>query len=80
MRPQRGLIGAALCFYSFAAKWKKRSKALAQNRRCYMYNNYLSCEMCKTELTRSNQKQKIDSEGYMHSYCEKCYSEKFGKR
>ncbi|MFA4983089.1 MAG: hypothetical protein WC588_02620 [Candidatus Micrarchaeia archaeon] len=45
-----------------------------------MYNNYLSCEVCKTELTRENQKQHLDSEGYMHSYCLKCYSEKFQKK
>ena len=44
-----------------------------------MYNNYLSCEVCSTELTRQNQKQKLDSEGYMHSFCAKCYSEKHGK-
>ncbi len=42
-----------------------------------MYNNYLSCEICKTELTRGNQKQQLDSEGYMHSFCAKCYAEKF---
>ncbi len=44
-----------------------------------MYNNYLSCEVCKTELTRQNQKQYLDSAGYMHSYCEKCYGEKAKK-
>jgi hypothetical protein len=44
-----------------------------------MYNNYLSCEVCGTELTRQNQKQKLDSEGYMHSFCAKCYSEKYPK-
>ncbi|MCX6770114.1 MAG: hypothetical protein NT051_05580 [Candidatus Micrarchaeota archaeon] len=42
-----------------------------------MYNNYLSCEVCGTELTRTNQKQQLDSEGYMHSFCQKCYSDKF---
>ena len=44
-----------------------------------MYNNYLSCEVCKVELTRQDQKQKIDSAGYMHSYCAKCCSEKYSK-
>ena len=42
-----------------------------------MYNNYLSCEVCKTELTRQN--QYLDQQGYMHSYCEKCYGEKVKK-
>lgn len=41
-----------------------------------MYNNYLSCEVCKTELTRQNQKQYLDNAGYMHSFCSKCYAEK----
>lgn len=45
-----------------------------------MYNDYLSCEVCKTELTRQNQKQQIDAAGYMHSYCARCYEEKFKKR
>lgn len=45
-----------------------------------MYNNYLSCEVCKAELTRANQKQQIDKIGFMHSFCEKCYNEKFGKK
>lgn len=45
-----------------------------------MYNNYLSCEECGAELSRANQKQKLDSEGYMHSYCQKCYEEKHGKK
>jgi hypothetical protein len=44
-----------------------------------MYNNYLSCEVCQTELTRANQKQQIDKAGFMHSYCAKCYAEKFPK-
>ena len=44
-----------------------------------MYNNYLSCEVCGTELTRTNQKQDLDSAGYMHSYCQKCYAEKAKK-
>jgi hypothetical protein len=44
-----------------------------------MYNNYLSCEVCGTELTRQNQKQQIDNSGFMHSFCAKCYSEKFPK-
>ncbi|VVB98936.1 Uncharacterised protein [uncultured archaeon] len=46
-----------------------------------MYNNYLSCEVCGTELTRANQKQYIDLKtGFMHSYCAKCYEEKIGKK
>ncbi|MFA6327927.1 MAG: hypothetical protein WCY41_00610 [Candidatus Micrarchaeia archaeon] len=44
-----------------------------------MYNNYLSCEVCKAELTRENQKQKLDGEGYTHNYCAKCYAEKYPK-
>ena len=44
-----------------------------------MYNNYLSCEVCNAELTRANQKQKLDSEGYTHNYCQKCYDEKYPK-
>jgi hypothetical protein len=44
-----------------------------------MYNNYLSCEVCGTELTRANQKQQIDKAGFMHSFCQKCYAEKFPK-
>lgn len=44
-----------------------------------MYNNYLSCEKCGAELTRESQKQHLDAAGFMHSYCEKCYKEKFLK-
>ena len=44
-----------------------------------MYNNYLSCEVCGTELTRANQKQQLDKAGFMHSFCEKCYTEKVKK-
>ncbi|MFA6214453.1 MAG: hypothetical protein WC717_04215 [Candidatus Micrarchaeia archaeon] len=44
-----------------------------------MYNNYLSCEVCGAELTRANQKQKLDGAGYTHNYCQKCYSEKYPK-
>ncbi|VVC01385.1 Uncharacterised protein [uncultured archaeon] len=44
-----------------------------------MYNNYLACEKCGVELTRENQKQQLDSEGFMHSYCAACYKEKFPK-
>ena len=44
-----------------------------------MYNNYLSCEVCGAELTRTTQKQKLDGAGYTHNYCEKCYSEKYPK-
>jgi len=44
-----------------------------------MYNNYLACEICGSELTQANQKQNIDSAGYTHSYCTKCYSEKYKK-
>jgi hypothetical protein len=47
-----------------------------QTRGAAMYNNYLSCEVCKTELTRQNQKQYLDAAGYMHSFCSKCYDEK----
>jgi len=45
-----------------------------------MYNNYLACEVCKTELTRETQKQDLDSVGFMHSYCAKCYAEKVGSK
>ena len=44
-----------------------------------MYNNYLSCEVCGSDLTRTNQKQQIDNAGFMHSYCSKCFTEKFQK-
>jgi len=44
-----------------------------------MYNNYLSCEVCGAELTRTSQKQHIDKAGFIHSFCQKCYSEKFQK-
>ena len=44
-----------------------------------MYNNYLSCEVCGSELTRASQKQQIDKAGFMHSFCAKCYAEKFPK-
>jgi ribosome-binding protein aMBF1 (putative translation factor) len=44
-----------------------------------MYNNYLSCEVCGAELDKANQKQKLDGAGYTHSYCQKCYSEKYPK-
>ena len=44
-----------------------------------MYNNYLSCEVCGCELQRSSQKQQIDKAGFMHSFCAKCYAEKFPK-
>lgn len=44
-----------------------------------MYNNYLSCEVCGSELSRQSQKQHIDRSGFMHSFCGKCYSEKLGK-
>ena len=44
-----------------------------------MYNDYLSCEVCWTELNRSNQKQHIDNSGFMHSFCAKCHAEKSGK-
>jgi hypothetical protein len=46
---------------------------------CGMYNNYLSCEVCGAELTRASQKQKLDGNGYMHSFCQKCHSEKYPK-
>ena len=45
-----------------------------------MYNDYLACEECGAELSRGNQKQKIDSSGFMHSYCGKCFAKKFGKK
>ena len=45
-----------------------------------MYNNFLSCEVCQTELNRQNQKQHLDSEGYTHIYCQACYAEKFAKK
>ena len=37
-----------------------------------MFNDFLTCEKCKTELTRKNQKQTVDKQGIVHSYCEKC--------
>ena len=45
-----------------------------------MYNNYLSCEVCGAELTRTTQKQKLDGAGYTHNYCAKCYSEKYPQK
>jgi hypothetical protein len=53
--------------------------SVGKNRGAAMYNNYLSCEVCGTELTRANQKQQLDKAGFMHSFCAKCYSEKFPK-
>jgi hypothetical protein len=64
--------------YAFIPLRRKGSKATTKV--IFTYNNYLSCEECGAELLRANQKQHLDSAGYMHSYCQKCYEEKRGKK
>ncbi|MCX8197617.1 MAG: hypothetical protein N3F07_00250 [Candidatus Micrarchaeota archaeon] len=44
-----------------------------------MYNDYLLCEICRAELTRFSQRQSIDSSGFVHSYCGKCYAKLNGR-
>ena len=73
MRPQRTPFRAKAGFYSFAEKYFQKNYLKGVK----MYNNYLACEKCGAELTRENQKQQLDSEGFMHSYCASCYKEKF---
>jgi hypothetical protein len=84
MRPQRILrFRADARFYSFPENMDLRPEGIKPRRQGdSMYNNYLSCEVCGAELTRANQKQYIEMQtGFMHSYCQKCYSEKFpGKK
>ena len=82
MRPQQflscvlGLTHAFIPFPRIYLSDQRQNKAVKGES---MYNNYLSCEVCKVELTRQSQKQKLDDSGYMHSYCQKCYSEKYPK-
>ncbi|VVB58994.1 Uncharacterised protein [Candidatus Anstonella stagnisolia] len=45
-----------------------------------MYNNFLQCEKCSTELTRQNQKQMVDRQGFTHSYCSGCFAELKGNK
>lgn len=45
-----------------------------------MYNNFLQCEKCSVELTRQNQKQMVDRQGFTHSYCTGCFAELKGNK
>jgi len=72
-------MGLTQAFIPFLEKENKRPGTAKAKRGAGMYNNYLSCEVCGAELTRANQKQQIDKAGFMHSFCQKCYSEKFPK-
>ncbi len=41
-----------------------------------MQHDFLSCEKCKAELTRQTQKQHVDKQGFVHSFCAKCFETK----